>query len=288
MKYRNPQIPEGINVSDRHPLRELLILVGGALLLIIVLSWLFGQFGGRLARLLPFEREAALAPESLLVSDAGPELQAYLDQLGGRVAAQMDLPDGMQMKLHFSGKDTFNAFATLGGNILLYRGLVAQLPHENALAMLLAHEMTHVRQRDPIVGLGRGVGIQLVVTLLLGNPSLEVLGNAGIYTQLHFSREMERTADEAALTAVNRLYGHVGGADDLFEVMHEARERADVDELPAVFGSHPLDHQRLQAIADAVRAQGWSDSGATTPLPGQFSAWMQESAARAEAREDSE
>jgi len=288
MKYRNPQIPEGINVSGRHPLRELLILAGGALLLIVVLSWLFGQFGGRLARLLPFEREAALAPESLLVSDAGPELQAYLDQLGRRVAAQMDLPDGMQVKLHFSGEDTFNAFATLGGNILLYRGLVAQLPHENALAMLLAHEMTHVRQRDPIVGLGRGVGIQVVVTLLLGNPSLEVLGNAGIYTQLHFSREMERTADAAALAAVHRLYGHVAGAEDLFEVMHEARENAGTDELPAIFSSHPLDGQRLQAIADAVRARGWLDTGATTPLPGEFSAWMQESAARAEARKVSE
>ena len=288
MKYRNPQIPEGINVSGRHPLRELLILAGGALLLIVVLSWLFGQFGGRLARLLPFEREAALAPESLLVSDAGPELQAYLDQLGGRVAAQMDLPDGMQVKLHFSGEDTFNAFATLGGNILLYRGLVAQLPHENALVMLLAHEMTHVRQRDPIVGLGRGVGIQLVVTLLLGNPSLEVLGNAGIYTQLHFGREMERTADAAALAAVHRLYGHVAGAEDLFEVMHVAREITGTDELPAIFSSHPLDRQRLQAIADAVRARGWLDTGATTPLPGEFSAWMQESAARAEARKVSE
>jgi predicted Zn-dependent protease len=114
------------------------------------------------------------------------------------------------------------------------------------------------------------------------------LGNAGIYTQLHFGREMERTADEAALAAVNRLYGHVGGADDLFEVMHEARERAGAEELPAVFSSHPLDHQRLQAIADTVRAHGWSDSGATTPLPAQFSAWKQESAERAEARKDSE
>ena len=283
MKYRNPQIPEGINVSDRHPLKELLVLAGGALLLIIVLSWLVGQFGGYIARLLPFEREAALVPESVLRDDAGPELQAYLDELGARIASQMDLPKGMQMRLHFSGEDTFNAFATLGGNILLYRGLVARLPHENALAMLLAHEMAHVLHRDPVVGLGRGVGIQLVAGLLLGNSSLEVLGSAGIYTQLHFSRDMESAADEVALATLQRVYGHVAGADDLFEVLHEARENSGAGELPAIFSSHPLDGQRLQAIADAVRDHDWSDNGETTPLPSGFADWMRDAETRAAA-----
>ncbi|MGB5568464.1 MAG: M48 family metalloprotease, partial [Sedimenticolaceae bacterium] len=141
MKYRNPPIPEGINVSDRHPLRELLSLAGGALVLLVLLSWLMGQFGGRLARLLPFEHEVALAPVSMLRSDAGPELQAYLERLSTRVSEQLDLPSGMQIHLNLDGGDTFNAFATLGGNIVLYRGLLECLPHENALVMLLAHEM---------------------------------------------------------------------------------------------------------------------------------------------------
>ena len=98
--------------------------------------------------------------------------------------------------------------------------------------------------------------------------------------------EMERTADAAALTAVQRLYGHVAGADDLFEVMHTARENTGAEELPAIFSSHPLDRQRLQAITAAVRANGWRVSGATTPLPAQFATWMEESALRAKAKDD--
>jgi len=285
MKYRNPRIPEGINVSDRHPLRELLTLAGGALVLLVLLSWLMGQFGGRLARLLPFEHEVALAPVSMLRSDAGPELQAYLERLSTRVSGQLDLPSGMQIHLNLDGGDTFNAFATLGGNIVLYRGLLEHLTHENALVMLLAHEMAHVRHRDPIVGIGQGVAIQALIGLLIGDPSLAVLGSAGLYTQLHYTREMEREADTAALAAVQGVYGHIHGAEDLFRVIQARRENSGGGEMPAILNSHPLDRQRLAAIADLARARGWSGAGQTTPLPRGFDAWMKDAAGRAAAVE---
>jgi predicted Zn-dependent protease len=281
MKYRNPRIPEGINVSDSHPLKELLILAGGALLLLVLLSWLLGQFGGRLARLLPFEKEAAMAPVSLLRSDAGSDLQVYLDRLGDRLGEQMDLPDGMLIHFHVNGNETFNAFATLGGNILLYRGLLERLPHENALAMLLAHEMAHIAHRDPIAGIGQGLAIQGLIGLLLGDPNLAVLGSAGIYTQLHYTREMERSADAAALNAVHDLYGHIGGAEDLFRVIRAQREYSGDSEMPAIFSSHPLDAQRLEAIAELAQERGWTTTGEATPLPLEFGRWMAEATARA-------
>lgn len=282
MRYRNPQIPDGINTSDRHPLKEFLILAGGALLLVVVLAWALGEFGGRLARLLPFEHEAALAPRALLRSDASPELQRYLDDLAGRVSAEMGLPGGMQVHMHFSGEGTFNAFATLGGNVLLYRGLVERLPHENALAMLIAHEIAHVRHRDPIVGIGRGAAISLVVGLLFGNPDLAVLGNAGLYTQLHFNREMEREADAAALGAVAGIYGHVAGARDLFVAIQGERARAGVGEPPAIFRTHPLDRRRLQAAHDLAVRRGWVEDGPVTPLPPEFADWMRKAASQAD------
>ena len=282
MKYRNPQIPEGINVTKRHPLKELFVLLGGALLLIVVLSWVVAQFGGELARLVPFEYEQALAPDALLDSDAGSELDTYLAQLSERLQKQMAIPDEIAIKVHFSGDGAFNAFATLGGNVLLYRGLVEQLPHENALAMLLAHEIAHIVHRDPIVGVGRGVGIQLVLSTMLGNPDLSVLGNAGLYTQLYFNRDMERAADAAALGAVHGLYGHVAGAKELFEVIKAERDRVGDGELPAMFSSHPLDQERLDAIAQLAEENAWSRSGTTTPLPASFVDWMKAATPQAE------
>jgi len=274
MKYRNPTIKEGINVSQRHPFKEFLILTGGALLLILVGSWLVGQFGGNLFRLIPFEKEAALVPDTMLESDAGPELQAYLDQLGTRVATAMELPEGMQVSIHFSAADTFNAFATLGGNVLLFKGLLAQLPHENALTMLLAHEIAHVLHRDPIVSIGQGVAIQTLIGLFFGDANLGALGKAGIYTQLHYGRGMEHAADAAAMAVLQRLYGHINGGQALFEVIQKKRSAASDFQLPAIFSSHPLDAQRLQAIDDSAQRYGWSNDGPITPLPDGFTEWL--------------
>lgn len=274
MKYRNPTIKEGINVSKRHSLKEFLILTGGALLLILLGSWLVGQFGGNLFRLIPFEKETALVPDTMLESDAGPELQAYLDRLGARVATAMDLPEDIQIRIHFSAADTFNAFATLGGNVLMFKGLLEQLPHENALTMLLAHEIAHVLHRDPIVSIGQGVAIQILIGLFFGDANFGALGKAGIYTQLHYGRAMERGADAAALAVLQRLYGHINGGQALFEVIQEKRRAAGALQVPAIFSSHPLDAQRLQAIDDLAQANGWSDKGLITPLPDGFTEWL--------------
>ncbi len=277
MKYSNPQIPEGINVSDRHPLKELLILLGGALVLVVVLSWILAEFGGRLARLVPFEHELSMAPDSLLSSDAPPALQRYLDDLAQRLQTQMDLPEGMTIKLHVSGSDSFNAFATLGGNILLFRGLVEKLPNENALAMLLAHEIAHVQHRDPIAGVGQTAAVQTMLSLLFGSADLSILGSAGLHTQLSFNRDMERAADATALAAVYRVYGHLAGANDLFAAIQAERRRTGDGESPAFFSSHPLDQERLDAIIATAKANGWSTDGSVTPLPSQFSAWLRQS-----------
>lgn len=278
MKYSNPQIPEGINVSDRHPLKELAILLGGAVLLIVVLSWILAEFGGRLARLVPFEQELSMAPEALLSSDAPPPLQDYLDGLAKRITAQLDMPPEMAVKLHLSGGDTVNAFATLGGNVLLFRGLLEKLPNENALVMLLAHEIAHVQHRDPIAGVGQAAAVQTLLSLLIGNSDLSIFGSAGLHTQLRFSRDMERDADTAALRTVYGMYGHLAGANDLFSAIQEERKRTGNGEPPAFFNSHPLDQERLDAIAATARANGWPVDGEITPLPAQFAEWLRQAA----------
>ena len=60
-EYENPPIPEGINVSPTHPLKEFALLLGGvsALLLAVVLS--LSLAAGYLVRFIPFSQEQALA-----------------------------------------------------------------------------------------------------------------------------------------------------------------------------------------------------------------------------------
>ncbi len=163
----------------------------------------------------------------------------------------------------------------MGGNIILFKGLLELLPSEDALAMLIAHEMTHIQHRDPIVSFGRSVSIQAGLGILLGNTDASVLGNAGIFTMLHFSREMEEEADAQAVAVVADLYGHIGGSTDLFSLLGDIREKHGVSEPMAIFSSHPLDKKRVETMQEMATENGWNLDGDRIPLPAKFSQWLE-------------
>ncbi|MEJ2642926.1 MAG: M48 family metallopeptidase [Desulfosarcinaceae bacterium] len=278
MEYRNPQLPEGINTSRVHPLREFALLSLGALALIGALALTMGYFGGQLSRwLVSVETEEKWGQslrEKLDDKETPPPLRSYLDSLEGRIEKVMPLPAGMHLKLLYSDEDTVNAFATLGGTIILYRGLLEKIPHENALVMLIAHEMAHAESRDPIVSIGSAIGIQTALSLLLYGSEATPLQNAGLFTQLAFSRDMEQAADLSALQALEDIYGHVSGADDLFRVIQSERREKGDGEPPAFLSTHPLDEKRIAAIERISRERGWRRDLPTTPLPAGFKAWI--------------
>jgi beta-barrel assembly-enhancing protease len=278
MEYRNPQLPEGINTSRVHPLREFALLSLGALALIGALALTMGYFGGQLSRWLVSvgteENWGQSLREKLDDKETPPPLRSYLDSLEGRIEKVMPLPAGMHLKLLYSDEDTVNAFATLGGTIILYRGLLEKIPHENALVMLIAHEMAHAESRDPIVSIGSAIGIQTALSLLLYGSEATPLQNAGLFTQLAFSRDMEQAADLSALQALEDIYGHVSGADDLFRVIQSERREKGDGEPPAFLSTHPLDEKRIAAIERISRERGWRRDLPTTPLPAGFKAWI--------------
>lgn len=269
MKYSNPRIPENINVTDEHPLKEFAWLVGAVAAIAVVLLLLFGFFGEYLAKQIPFEYEQRLAADVPL-PDTLPkgEWQAYLQGLADRLIVGMDLPEGMAITVHVVDNDMVNAFATLGGHVVFYRGLLERLPHENALAMVMAHEIAHVKHRHPAAALGRGVMTGLLITTLTGpeaGAGADFLGSAGLLSSLSFSRDAEREADREALAAVQRLYGHVSGATALFSVLMQAQGNAGFTP-PEFVSTHPLTEERIQAMREYAHQQGWAQKEPLTAL----------------------
>jgi predicted Zn-dependent protease len=136
--------------------------------------------------------------------------------------------------------------------------------------MVLAHEIAHVRLRHPATSMGRGMAVSLGVSVVsagLGDGlASQALGSAGLLTELNFSREQELDADAAGLASLNALYGHVHGADVLFQRMADLLV-ADEFRVPAFFSTHPLDEERIYAIADLAARNRWSIEGELTPFP---------------------
>ena len=282
MKFNNVPVPEGINVSRHSPLADLFILGLGVIAILGLLGAGLYFFGGTAARYTPYSWEATLfaslaeGMEDLDTGEAGEtapaglvEAEAALQALADRLAARMELPEGMAVRVHYLDSDQINAFATLGGRIFVLRGLVKRMPDENALAMVLAHEIAHLANRDPAAALGGGILLQLMLSAVLGEvpAGLQgVIAGENALVLKAFGRDAERLADRDALAAVAALYGHVGGAGRIFEVFLEEWDKAG-GEGPALLSTHPLSRERIAAIEALAEAEGWSLEGERTLLP---------------------
>jgi predicted Zn-dependent protease len=271
VEYANPKLPEGINVTPEHPLKEFAQLaIGiGAVLAVAVVVLTSGV--GPLAKLVPFRLETEIAQGYVPELPPPGALAEYLQALADRLARAARMPADMPITVHYLDEPVVNAMATVGGHVLLYRGLVQRVDHENGLALVLAHEIAHVRHRDPIVSLGRGFVLALVLQAIAGgtgsDSAARVLGNAGLLTVLSFNRAQERAADRAALGAVAAIYGHVAGADTFFRKLLEEPSQRFQDAGPQFLSTHPLTRARIDALHSLARDRGWAEQGTLTALP---------------------
>jgi len=270
-KYTNPKVPEGVSSGHEHPLVD--VAKSSAIVITLVAALIAGSFfAARIAApYLPFSWEKALterAAAATIDDETGDAaIQTYLQDLADRLTAAMDLPEGMTITVHFLEDDRANAFATLGGHIVVFGGLWQLLDSENAVAMLLGHEIVHIKNRDPIRSVSGALLASLTAGAVLGDAGIfgELAGTGSLLTALHFSRGQEAQADSDAAASVATLYGHLNGATDLFITLQTAT--ADVTRPPAFLASHPNLSDRIADLERRAAAAGWTFSGEKTPLP---------------------
>ncbi len=270
---------EGINSSDEHPLKEFAWLVTAALVTLAIVVVVVGWGARWAAPKIPFRHEVALAEK--LGLDGSPQTPAdaarsrALQAVADRVAQHLKLPPDMPIVVRYEDADVMNAYATIGGRVRVFRGLLEKLPSEDALAALLAHEIGHVKHRHIAANVGRGLALALMLGMISTDAGAaaaqSVLGQATNLALLSYSREQESACDDEALDAVAAMYGHVGGFTQLFELMR----KAETERGRTVGGgvaierlrSHPLTETRLEHARERAAANGWQITGTATPLP---------------------
>lgn len=275
MQYSNPKIPEGINISREHPLKDFLVMLGAVAAVVVLLVVLLSLLADKLVRFVPFELERSLAtsinrsiPDAISATPEQAEIERYLQQLANRLQEAQGVGDGISVTLHYVDDDVVNAYATLGGHIVIFRGLLERLGSENTLSMLLAHEIAHVVQRDPLVAAGRGVVIGLAALGVFGTSdsefSQQLIAQLSSMTVLGFSRAQESMADHAALQTLVAYYGHVDGAEQLFE---QLLARDGQIHIPQLMSTHPGTENRLRAIREFSQGIATAVKVDLVPLP---------------------
>lgn len=268
MRIENPKLDESQNPNITHEsaAREWWLLVAQAALLIALLfalarglAWLVGNY-------LPYAYEQRyLSPvvQSVL-DDTQPDekLQALADQL----AKNMQLPEGMQVKIHVSKEPDVNAFATFGGHIVVMHGLLEKAPTEQALSMVLAHEMAHLQHRDSLKALMQTALLQLAKAAIFGQQT--AVDNSLMLGMLSYSRGQETAADETALHTLQAHYGSIAGGIEMYQLLAQAEhEILQKSWLPQWLATHPDTEQRQKHLRQYAAQHGLNTQGTTTPNP---------------------
>lgn len=252
---RNPNI--GKQYSDKRELTHMAVYLAILVAVIWVLIETLIYF---LPSWLTLEREQKWFAfvDKIIAEDKtiSPKMQELADSL----AQKMNLPKG-SVRVFIDDDETVNAYATFGGNIVLYQGLLDKMPNEQAVAMVLAHEIAHVKHRDPLRATSRGLLIQLIFSGMTGG---QVDGRILFLESLRYSRDLERAADEAAVHAVVAHYGDAVGTVAAFETLAEVgRENAQkMEQIEPIewLSSHPDTQERIENIQNIIQKNHYSEN----------------------------
>jgi predicted Zn-dependent protease len=193
---------------------------------------------------------------------------AHLDKIVERIleSGQVTYSDEFPWDVKIiDDKNVQNAFATPGGHIYVFTGLINHLDTEDQLAGVLGHEIAHADQRHSIKQLQKQYGISVISRLILGNES----GNVErIFTQvggqlvgLKFSRDYEREADEYSVLYLGATNFYAcDGAAGFFQKMQAMENRGSQIEWAS---THPAPGNRVQDIQAHARQRGCKTDAAT-------------------------
>jgi predicted Zn-dependent protease len=197
-----------------------------------------------------------------LVDD--PELQAYVSDLGTRLAEASERP---QLPWSFKVVDDpiVNAFALPGGFIYVTRGILAHFESEAELAGVLGHEIGHVTARHSASQMSRqqiqqiGVGVGMIVSE--GFRQYGGVAVAGLQLlNLSYSRGDESEADRLGLRYIARLGYDADAMIGVFEMLGQA-SGGRAGSLPEWQMTHPLPENREAAMREEIAATGVSRDG---------------------------
>ena len=199
-----------------------------------------------------------------------PALQAYLTQLGNRLAAQSERPN-LPWSFKLLDDPIVNAFALPGGFLYITRGIMAHFDSEAQLASVVGHEIGHVTGRHSVEQLSRAqlAQVGLAVGTVFGPEQLQgVFGAAGAglgLLFLKFGRDDERQADDLGLRYMVR-----GGYDPrempgvfamLGRVSAASSGGGGGGRVPEWLSTHPNPENREERIQQAIAGMATDFSG---------------------------
>jgi len=183
--------------------------------------------------------------------------QAYLTEVGEKIVR---VSDRSNLPFHFTvlDNDQINAFATPGGYLFFYTGILRMMESEDELAAVMAHEISHVVGRHSVKTIQTYYGGAIALSLLLGDDMENEVGRItslvfGLALQ-GYGRKNEHEADEFGLHYMAKASYNPNGAVTMFEKLASfsgEKKRGFFENLTA---THPETRERISRMKTQIAA----------------------------------
>jgi len=207
------------------------------------------------------KRAAADAAKQLPLCNA-PKVDAYLTQLGTRLAAK--LPTGgvqYPFEFHCVNDKAINAFALPGGYVFINRGAIEVADNEAQLAAVMAHELSHVALRhgtnqatkaqaaEGFLGIASGI--------FGGSTGGALLSELGAFAAggvlLRYSRTAESQAD---VMGTQVLYDSGYDPRAMAQFFEKLEAETKGKNPPEFFSDHPNPEHRVERVDEEIEKLG--------------------------------
>ena len=148
-------------------------------------------------------------------------------------------------KFYVIENEQVNAFATLGGNVVVFTGLLKLTDSPEEVAAVLAHEMGHVEERHVSKMLVKQLGIGVVMSVLTGGDPALILEILEMSASSAFSRNHETEADDFGLKLLEKSNISPSSMATIFRKMKKHANMKYEKELEFI-SSHPETDKRIR------------------------------------------
>ncbi|MFH0845544.1 MAG: M48 family metalloprotease [Pseudomonadota bacterium] len=183
-------------------------------------------------------------------------VSAYINKLGRYLIEPLETKP-FPFQFYVINDNTLNAFAAPGGHIFIFSGLIQAFESIDELASVICHEIGHVSARhlaqriEQNKKIGWATMAGMLAGMLIGGKAANAIITgtvaAGIQTQLHYSRNDERQADQLGFKYMNKA-----GFDSskMITVLKKIEQGQifGTDRVPAYLLTHPSGPERMSNI----------------------------------------
>ena len=226
---------------------------------------------GALAAIGPWQPPAHAQQRISFIRDA--EVETTIRAFATPLFAAAGL-DPAAIRVHLVNDTSLNAFVANGLNMFINTGLLVRAEHAGQVIGVMAHETGHitgghlVRLRDGMANATTEAILAMVLGAAVaaagGRPDAGmaiITGGTQIAERnlLRYSREMERSADQAGVNLLERSHQSARGLMEFLDILAD-QELLSVGRQDPYVRTHPISRERVEFVRNFLTTARYSDA----------------------------